>query len=304
MRGILFFLMFLGGIVDVTAQRNDVWLESPVDDATFATFLDFFSYDQNVPFDLIVKSETELDGVLKEEFSYTTTAGETVYGDFYKPSSGSDGPIPLMILLHGGGPSGKYSPHIRQVGEQLARAGIGVLGIDMPHFGERADGLFTSFGEQDKHDNLYNQKAAYLGWVTQTTKDLSRSIDLMIKERNIDPLRIGLYGFSRGGIVASIAGAVEKRFSLVMLILGGHMDAMEQEHFAAACPANYIGRIGPTPLFTANGHLDVDMIEESQVRPLFLHASEPVTHLWSNVGHTRLPEEDWAKVTKWLLEHL
>ena len=32
--------------------ESDEWLERPVDDATFASYLDFFAYDREVPFEV------------------------------------------------------------------------------------------------------------------------------------------------------------------------------------------------------------------------------------------------------------
>ena len=53
-------------------------------------------------------------------------------------------------------------------------------------------------------------------------------------------------GFSRGAVLASIVGGYDIRLKSVALIIGGHFDRFEDGHLAAACPANYVGRINPS----------------------------------------------------------
>ena len=90
----------------------------------------------------------------------------------------------------------------------------------------------------ERHERLYNQPSLNLTWMTQTVRDVSRAIDFLINERGVDARRIGLVGMSRGAVNAAIAAGVDRRASPVLLFYGGHMDALETSHLAAACPAN------------------------------------------------------------------
>jgi dienelactone hydrolase len=211
---------------------------------------------------------------------------------------------PAIIFLHGGIPQGKNGRGVKRASQPLTRDGWTVLALDLKHFGERNDGLMTTFTEQDKHDKLYNQASVYLEWVTQTVKDVSRTIDFLVRERNVDPERIGLIGFSRGAILGTIAGAADRRLGAVVNLFGGHFDALEREHLPAACPANYVGRISPRPLFAINGTRDTDMIRETSVEPLYRLAKEPKTLHWTDRGHGRLTEDERTLVLKWLRENL
>ena len=116
--------------------------------------------------------------------------------------------------------------------------------------------------------------------------------------------RIGLLGISRGAIVASIAGAVERRIGAVSLLYTGHFDALETGHLAAACPANYIGRISPRPLMMVNGLNDTDMIRETSVLPMFRLAKMPKEIIWEDGGHGMLSEASQVKTLHWLQEKL
>ena len=171
--------------------------------------------------------------------------------------------------------------------------------------GERGTDLLTTFTEQEKHERLYNQPAAYLAWITQTVKDVSRAFDLLVEQRGADARRIALIGMSRGAIVAAIAGASDRRVAAVAMLFGGHFDALERGHLPAACPANYIGRISPRPLLMINGTHDTDMIKETSVEPLQRLARQPKLILWAETGHqSSLTEEHRSALLHWLQESL
>lgn len=282
----------------------DAWLARPVDDQTFQTYLDFFTYDKKLPLDLRVIGTEEKEGIKREHLSFQSTRGVRVFANLYQAAGPASGKRSSVILLHGGGASGKDNPGIQLMAPLIVRAGSNVLAIDMPNFGERATELLTTFTEQEKHDRLYNQPPVYLAWITQTVKDVSRAYDLLVEQRGADPRRIALVGISRGGIVATIAGAAERRLAAVAVLNGGHFDALEREHLPAACPANYIGRISPRPLLMINGLRDTDMIKETSVEPLQRLAKQPKTILWAEAGHQMLTEEHRSAFLRWLQESL
>ena len=282
----------------------DVWLARPVDDQTFQTYLDFFTYDRKLPFDLRVIGSEEKDGVKREHFSFQSTRGVRVFANLDQAGGSAFGKRPSVIMLHGGGPAGKDNPGVQLMARLIARAGYNVLAIDMQHFGERSTDLLTTFTEQEKHDRLYNQPAAYLAWITQTVKDVSRSYDLLVEQRGADARRVAVIGISRGAIAASIAGAADRRLAAVAMLFGGHFDALERGHLPAACPANYIGRISPRPLLMINGTRDTDMIKETSVEPLQRLAKPPKTILWAETGHQLPTEEHRSALLRWLQESL
>jgi len=309
-RRIVLLLLLAGGTMALTATAQtqgaaDTWLARPVDDQTFRTYLDFFTYDKKLPFDLRVIDTEEREGVRKEHLSFQSTRGVRVFASFYRPVATIFRQSPAVILLHGGGPGGKDNPAITQIiGPLLTRAGWNVLAIDMQHFGERSTDLLTTFTEPEKHERLYNQPPAYLAWVTQTVKDVSRSLDLLVEQRDADPKRIALIGQSRGAIAATIAGGADSRLAAVALLYGGHFDALERGHLPAACPANYIGHISPRPLLMINGTRDTDMIKETSVEPLQRLAKQPKQILWAETGHQGPSEEQRSSLLRWLQENL
>lgn len=279
----------------------DPWLSKPVDERTFRTYLDFFRYDTQLPFNArVLDTEGSVPGVRKEHLVFDSTPGVQVYARLYRPQEGRPNQ-PSAILLHGGTPGGKDSPNVGLNALFLARAGWTVLTIDMLYFGERRTDLLTTFTEQEKHERLYNRPSSYLTWVTQTVKDVGRSVDLLVREQKVDPTRIVLIGFSRGAIVGTIAAAVERRLRSVVLLYGAHFDALEHEHLPAACNANYIGRISPRPLLAINGLHDMDHIKDTSVAPLLKLSKPPREIIWAETGHQSvLNDELRARMLQWL----
>jgi dienelactone hydrolase len=288
-----------------SAFAADQWVTRPVDDRTFQAYLEFFTYDRRVPLDLRVIDTEEREGIKREHLSFQSTPGVRVFAQLYSLATASGaGKRPAIVLLHGGSARGKDGPGPKVLAALLAHAGWSVLAIDLLYFGERSADLFTTFSEQEKHDRLYNQPSAYLAWVTQTVKDVGRSLDLLVDQRGADPKHLAIVGTSRGAIVSTIAGAAERRLSAVVLLYGGHFDALEREHLPAACPANYIGRISPRPLLTINGNLDTDLVKDKEVMPLLRLAKPPKLSLWADTGHQLPTEEHRAAMVQWLRETL
>ncbi len=290
--------------IAATQQYADEWLAQPVDDETFRTFLDFFVYDHSVPFDAEVLDVEETEGIRNEHLAFQSTAGITVYARLFSAVASPVEGAPAVILLHGGGAGAKDGPGVALYAGLMARAGWAVLAIDLQHWGERSTDLLQSFREAEKHERLYNQPPVYLAWTTQTVKDVGRSYDFLVEERGVDPARVVLVGSSRGALVGTVAGGADRRLAGVALLVGGHFDALETGHLAAACPANYIGRISPRPLLMINGNRDTDLIRETSVLPVQRLAGSPSQFLWTDTGHgaTPLTEEAQTTLLTWLRE--
>jgi dienelactone hydrolase len=305
-------LMIARSVLVVTASLTafaqqplaDEWLGKPVDDRTFKTFLDHFSYDRALPFETRSIGTGEQEGIKSEHFWFQSTPGVRVAARLYQPPGGESGKPATLIFLHGGGVQGKDGAGTVRIALNFARAGWRVLAMDMQYFGERHTDLLTTFTEEEKHTRLYNQPPVYLAWVAQTVKDVSRSIDWLAAERGADGSRVGVAGFSRGAMVVPIAAAVDKRIAAAVMLLGGHFDALEKSHLPAACVANYIGRVGPRPLLMVNALYDKDMIKETSVEPLYRLAKMPKQILWSEGGHAMPSEQNQAQMLQWLRQNL
>lgn len=283
-------------------DRSDEWLRRPVDDRTFRTYLSFFTYEATLPFETQMLESDELEGIRREHVSFQSTPGLRGFARIYHAAAPVGGSLGWVIFLHGGTQSAKDGPGNRHIAMFLARAGWNVLALDMLYFGERATGLLTTFTDPEKHARLYNQPSTYLGWVSQTVKDVGRAFDWLVTERKANSRRIALVGFSRGAEVGIVVGAAERRLAAVVSLYGGHFDALETGHLPAACPANYIGRISPRPLLMVNGSQDTDFDRATAVLPLQKLARRPSQFIWVETGHTVPPAGTMADIIRWLAE--
>lgn len=296
--------LIVAGLAAVTAGpiqaqqwESDEWLEQPVNQATFETYLEFFTYDSELPFDLQTRSVSEEEGIRVEHLSFTSTPGEVVFADYYTASTATRD-RPHVILVHGGIRPGKAT--VQPLADFLVRRGFTVIAIDMPYFGDRDTGLLESFSESDKHENLYNRESTYLQWVIQLVRDVGRTIDLLQDHFGADPERIAYVGFSRGAQAGFIVVGADERLRAAALMYGGHFDRSETGHLAAACPANYIGRISPRPLWILNGTFDGDYDRERSVEPLHALVGQPTEIHWVETGHQRPRETDLELMADWL----
>jgi dienelactone hydrolase len=300
-RAALPFLVLLS-TTGVAAQDRptDEWVTRPVDDRTFRAYLEFFTYDAALSFATTAGESREQEGVVEQHVRFQSTPGVTVTARSYRPRIASPGRAGGVIFLHGGGSQGKEATVSVQLSRLMARAGWTVLSFDLLHWGERKTGLLDTYSEQEKHERLYNQQGTYLDFVTQTVKDVSRSYDFLVRERNVDSTRVALVGFSRGAQLAMIAGGADRRLAAVGLLHGGHFDFYETGHRGAACPANYVGRISPRPVLMINGENDADYVPGAAVHPLQRLLKEPRRIRWTPAGHGFLSEEDRTVLVEWL----
>ena len=163
------------------------------------------------------------DGLVEIRFSYATEAGQRVPGILIKavPSEAatpSSAPRPAVIVLHGTGGN-------KEAGRALlidyARAGFVGVAIDGRYHGERAQGgkaakateyvaaILRAFRTGQEHPFFFD-----------TAWDVMRLLDYLETRDDIDPRRIGLMGFSKGGIETYLTAAADPRVAVAVPCIG------------------------------------------------------------------------------------
>ena len=141
----------------------------------------------------------------EEEVEYESQeAGIKLTGTLTLPHS--EGPFPAVLLIPGSGPIDRnesiylHRPfHV--LADYLTRRGVAVLRVDKRGTGG-SSGEFFSF-LQTSLDSL--------------SKDALAGVNYLKNRREIDPMRIGLYGHSEGGMVAPIAATQSSDISYIIL---------------------------------------------------------------------------------------
>jgi predicted dienelactone hydrolase len=116
--------------------------------------------------------------------------------------------LPLVVLSHGRG--GSFVVH-HDTAERLADAGFVVAALDHP-------------GDTELDKSLFYDLSIYM----QRPLDVKRMIDYLTGASplatTIDPHRIGIYGFSRGGYTALVAIGAKPDFALGLPLCQGRTD--------------------------------------------------------------------------------
>lgn len=130
-------------------------------------------------------------------------------GTLIKPISESVSPA--IVFLHGSGPMSRAG--FRPYAEEFAKLGIASLFYD-----KRGTG--SSQGS----------------WITSSIEDLANdalsAVELLKEEDGIDPERIGVWGVSQAGWIASIMASKSPELGFMIIISGGGASPRESENFS------------------------------------------------------------------------
>lgn len=167
-----------------------------------------------VSLDAKVQSEIETNRLVEIHFTFRSEQTQRVPGLLVKQLGNARRPV--VISLHGTG-SNKDSqlPLLRD----LARRGFAAVAMDGRYHGERTkigkgsaeyeEAMIRAFREGKEHPFLYD-----------TVWDVMRLIDYLETRPDADARRIGLIGFSKGGMETYLAAAVDRRIAAAAPLIG------------------------------------------------------------------------------------
>ncbi len=110
----------------------------------------------------------------------------------------------------------KFDPLTPKLAQELARTGIQVLWIEIPYQGYRTPKGGHS-GELTLSADIARDEAAFV----QLAQDVGRGVDWLVRERGVDPKRLGLFGTSLGGFAAATLYGMDARWRAVVPQLAG-----------------------------------------------------------------------------------
>jgi dienelactone hydrolase len=183
-------------------------------------------------------------GLVTEQLSFAseeTAAGEErVPVLLVRPQKGGK-KLPAVIVLHG---TGGNKEGQRGWLTDLAHRGIIGVAIDTRHHGERAGGAGGAAtynaaivrawrakpGERQEHPFYYD-----------TCWDLWKTVDYLGTREDVDPGRIGMIGFSMGGIETWLAATVDERVKVIVPAIAVQSFRWSLENDRWQARANTIG---------------------------------------------------------------
>lgn len=160
---------------------------------------------------------TSSDGLVDVAFSFATEAEQRVPGLLVKSAS-SSGRRPVVIVLHG---TGGNKEGQRAFLATLARDGFIAVAIDGRYHGARAKGGKDAKSAEyvDAILRTFRTGKEY-PFFFDTAWDVMRLIDYLETRDDIDPRRLGLTGFSKGGIETYLTAAVDPRVAVAVPCIG------------------------------------------------------------------------------------
>ncbi len=202
-----------------------------------------------------------------------------------------DAPVPGVLLLHGYSSSKEVLSNT--MGVALALRGIASLSFDLPLHGERDEDMFEE-ARSNPFGLLKHWKRAI-----EEAKD---AIAYLAAHDAIDPLRIGIVGYSMGSYMALQTAAAEKKIKCVVVAAGGDLPATQWTNMVRMVtdPLASARKLSGRPLLILHGVND-RTIRREQAQALFDAASEPKTVKWYQSGHV-LPPAAADDAAAWTLE--
>lgn len=159
---------------------------------------------------------------------------DVITGELRIPRPGRDR-LPAMVLVHG---SGGIMDNVDSWSKELNKIGIATFVLD----GFTGRGIVDVVTDQEQ-----------LGMLTMIN-DTYRALELLAKHPRIDPSRIGIMGFSRGGLVALYASL--KRFKRMHAT--GDIEFAAYVGFYSPCHTTFIddGEVSDKPIRLFHGLAD------------------------------------------------
>lgn len=261
------------------------------------------------PLDPAVLMQADYGDYLLERVAYTTTEAVHVPVIVLIPK-GKAGPFPAVLACHGHGngqwdaagcdPEGKEleNPGIHnRFAVQLVRKGMVVVIPEIMGFGvRRMAGEMTNQPNNNSCGTLSSQLLMYGRTLAgMRVYEAMRALDYMELRPDVDTGRIGIFGFSGGGLIAALTSALADRVQATVLC--GWTNTFQGSILAMRhCIDNYLpgilldaeqpelaGLIAPRALFVESG-------EQDRIFPVE-HVRKAVSSLektfaaWGAAGH-------------------
>lgn len=159
-------------------------------------------------------------GVRAEAVTYATELGTRVPAILYLPDPLPTRKIPAFIVVNGHG-GDKYTWYSYYTGVDFAQGGMAVLTYDQAGEGERSATRKTGTRE---HDRLQGGEVMARRLCGLMLTDVMQAVSYLRSRPEIDATRIGSGGYSLGSFVMTIAGAIEPRLRVAVMVGGGNLD--------------------------------------------------------------------------------
>jgi dienelactone hydrolase len=241
-------------------------------------------FEPNVRHTPKLLERVQCDGYIRERVELSATR-ELAFAAYVLIPNDAKGPMPSVLTLHGHGYGSREivgllkdgSPDLAEPGihqhfaVQLVKRGMVVIAPDVIGFGERR--LLADLARNPDAPSSCFTLSTQLMMLGKTLTGLRvtealKAFDYLSSRPEVDEDRIGLMGFSGGGLIGFVAAVLEARIHAA--VLTGFTNTVKESIFTVPhCIDNYtpgllvhaelpelIGLIAPRPLFLESGEQD------------------------------------------------
>lgn len=231
-----------------------------------------YSYQGKDQLRTLSRDKTPLENTIKNIVFTPQGWPQALAADLHLPQA--NGLRPVVLMIHGGGWSGRSRDDMDKVSAKLARQGYAVFNISY------------RFAPEYVFPAQYQDLQQALGWITNHADEYRFDLDrvnawgyssgahlaALLASADADSLGLGTKSDSLPSIRAVVAGGTPadlRKYSgspIVMPFLGGDRDEIPQV-YAQASPAFHISA-GDPPVFLYHGTLD-QLVEKEQASDYF-----------------------------------
>ncbi|MFN0165581.1 MAG: alpha/beta hydrolase family protein [Bryobacteraceae bacterium] len=278
-----------------------------ITEEAFRARLPFFAYDAAIPLEGRVVQRRDRPDTQRDKIVFRGAQGFLVPGYLEIPKA-CPRPCPVVLLLHGwsGSKENWYEDDNIISGGVMRKAllqeGYAVLALDAATHGERSNEI------DYQHVNPFDDPKAparrnyftFAEITVQTVKDYRRALDYAASRGDLDMSRIGLIGYSMGGMDSFYLLSVEPRIRMAVACV----PPLISEGYGAASPIDYSWGIGTKPFLLLMGRRD-EMYDAGKVDASYkAYLERPNTKLiWYDRGH-KLTAVYIPDALAWVKQHL
>jgi dienelactone hydrolase len=292
---IMSLLLFLTGSISVMPQEKTTFDLQPAGDDVYKTLVHFYQYDKDIPFDARVVTKMRTKTCDFEKIVFTGIRTSRVPGYLAFPITGKP-PFPCVLMLHGAGADKemwwKETDNRSRLTKELLEAGYAVLCLDAKCNGERI--------HNNDYENFYFTMAKKWYYtvedaVIQSSIEYRRALDYLEGRPEVDSSRIGIIGYSMGGIMTFILSAVEPRIKVSVACV---TPFLKQPEAFAIWPLNFSPHIEGRQFLMMEGSKNIDISVDNADRLYSLINCENKQLLRYKIGF-RLPDKHTDDALQW-----
>jgi dienelactone hydrolase len=270
----------------------------------------FFDYDREGPRDARILAHVESEAAIREKVVFRGLRQDRVPGYLTLPAHDSP-PYPCILLAHGmGGSKDEWSEpgsDDARICQELVSQGFALFALDGPYQGERTSEIDFESIYSYMRPNIYREV------VVQWTVEYCMAVDYLSDRPEVDDDRLGLLGYSPGGVTGYCLAGVDPRIKVAVIAstapLSHHYlnrigwDETALVQMTPIAPQTFAPAIKSTCFLMLNGRDDPYGTVEG-VQALYELLGSPTKELmFFDSGHM-LPPDHIPKVVEWFTRYL